>query len=828
MGAEPAWALLGAHAAVGGRALARRVSPAGFDTLARRARRRPGGRRHDARTADGLGRAGGLRAGGRGTACARVRAPATTCGSAARPGDAAAGLAILQGRLDAQGRARDALLARFQLPQARVALGIALRGIATSCIDISDGLRGRPRQAVRGERRRCRHRGPRTAAVGGPVLGRGAGCAARARRSAAATTTSCCSARIPASARASQRIDAGVVLRASARSRRRKACSSTAPPSSEMRVTVSTTSREGRRLPVKRDPVHGSGRFDEISSRSIRRHTRAAPVPRGAGHRNRNRADHHAARRRLGQHRRAHRQVRRDPRGRARLAPAPSTSRTIPTTGATSRSRRTASPRTTTRRGRKVARKMFLSEAHMVGMLQHPNIMPIYDAGEENGYYYVVTEFIHGARTLAAYTRPDNLLPVEDVLTIMFKCAKALHYAHSRGVIHRDIKPSNLMLTTDSDVQAHRLRHRAAQRRRFLAHRGHRRQPQLHVARAGAVARADQPLRPLFAGRGHVRVADRAPAVPRRRARQAAAPDRLRDAAADALDPRRTSRRSWRTWSRWRCTRSRTSATRTARSSPNAIARVHAQQRKDTDRTDRQEHFNLLRRLKFFHDFSSDEIWEVLRAGTWQRHAPGDEIVRAGGIDDRFYVIVTGACRVERDGAVVGRLEAGDCFGETSYLRGAKRQAAVHRRRRRHDPARQLDAARAGLVGLPAALQQGVPQGADLAPAERRVPRRQLSAITGARGRRGSLARAGTLCSLGARRHLARGRFSASADGASADRWAPDGGRSGSGVRRAQVRAIARAPAASRSGGFLVLVARDARVGRVVVDRLEVLRLDHV
>lgn len=58
------------------------------------------------------------------------------------PGDAAAGLAILQGRLPAQGRARDALLGRFQLPQARVALGIALRGIATACIDVSDGLAG--------------------------------------------------------------------------------------------------------------------------------------------------------------------------------------------------------------------------------------------------------------------------------------------------------------------------------------------------------------------------------------------------------------------------------------------------------------------------------------------------------------------------------------------------------------------------------------------------------------------------------------------------------------------------------------------------------------
>src|SRR3954454_19536250 len=101
----------------------------------------------------------------------------------------------------------------------------------------------------------------------------------------------------------------------------------------------------------------------------------------------------------------------------------------------------------------KISRKMFLSEAHMVGMLQHPHIMPIYDAGEENGRYYIVTEHVHGARTLAAYCRPDNLLRIDDTVEIIYKCAKALHYAHSRGVIHRDIKPSNIMLTQDSDVR---------------------------------------------------------------------------------------------------------------------------------------------------------------------------------------------------------------------------------------------------------------------------------------------------------------------------------------------------------------------------------------
>jgi serine/threonine protein kinase len=101
----------------------------------------------------------------------------------------------------------------------------------------------------------------------------------------------------------------------------------------------------------------------------------------------------------------------------------------------------------------KVARKMFFNEAHIVGMLQHPHILPIYDAGEENGKYYVVMEHIQGARTLSAYCRPDNLLQIEDVVEIMFKCAKALHYAHGRGLIHRDIKPSNIMLTLDNEVR---------------------------------------------------------------------------------------------------------------------------------------------------------------------------------------------------------------------------------------------------------------------------------------------------------------------------------------------------------------------------------------
>ena len=163
-----------------------------------------------------------------------------------------------------------------------------------------------------------------------------------------------------------------------------------------------------------------------------------------------------------------------------------------------------------------MSRKMFFNEAHMVGMLQHPNIMPIYDAGEEDGKYYVVTEHIQGARTLAAYCRPDNLLRVDDVVEIIYKCAKALHYAHGRGVIHRDIKPSNVMLTIDNDVRIIDFGIAIVSDSDSLAHRGHRRLAELHVARAGAVRRADAGLRHLLSGRRAVRTIDRFPAVPRR------------------------------------------------------------------------------------------------------------------------------------------------------------------------------------------------------------------------------------------------------------------------------------------------------------------------
>ena len=107
------------------------------------------------------------------------------------------------------------------------------------------------------------------------------------------------------------------------------------------------------------------------------------------------------------------------------------------------------------------------------------------------------------------------------------------------------------------------------------------------------------------------------------------------------------------------------------------LTRVYKDLRQKYDSLDNQEHFDLLRSLTFFHEFSHAEIWEVLRASDWHDYKDGEDIVREGEVDDRFYIIVAGAVKVQSNGIEVGGLSSGECFGETSYVQGAKRQASI-------------------------------------------------------------------------------------------------------------------------------------------------------
>jgi serine/threonine-protein kinase len=90
----------------------------------------------------------------------------------------------------------------------------------------------------------------------------------------------------------------------------------------------------------------------------------------------------------------------------------------------------------------------FFREAEAAGRLSHPNIVTIYDVGEEDGLAYIAMDLLKGP-SLADHAKPDKLLPIERVVRLGAIAADALHAAHQQNVIHRDIKPANLVLTDD-------------------------------------------------------------------------------------------------------------------------------------------------------------------------------------------------------------------------------------------------------------------------------------------------------------------------------------------------------------------------------------------
>ncbi|TAN79724.1 MAG: CHASE2 domain-containing protein, partial [Gallionella sp.] len=93
----------------------------------------------------------------------------------------------------------------------------------------------------------------------------------------------------------------------------------------------------------------------------------------------------------------------------------------------------------------------FFREAETAGRLNHPNIVSIYDAGEEHDLAYIAMEFLKG-KDLVPYTKAGNLLPLPKVMGIVARVADALDYAHKQNVVHRDIKPANIMYDPETDT----------------------------------------------------------------------------------------------------------------------------------------------------------------------------------------------------------------------------------------------------------------------------------------------------------------------------------------------------------------------------------------
>ena len=90
---------------------------------------------------------------------------------------------------------------------------------------------------------------------------------------------------------------------------------------------------------------------------------------------------------------------------------------------------------------------LFRREAEAVAKLNHPNILPVFDSGQEEGYSFIAMRYVEGARTLKEVM--ESPLSLEQIAAVIEQVAAALECAHRQGVIHRDVKPGNVLMDGD-------------------------------------------------------------------------------------------------------------------------------------------------------------------------------------------------------------------------------------------------------------------------------------------------------------------------------------------------------------------------------------------
>lgn len=102
---------------------------------------------------------------------------------------------------------------------------------------------------------------------------------------------------------------------------------------------------------------------------------------------------------------------------------------------------------------RQMFRTLFFNEMRAASILCHPNIVEVLDVGVEGDAYFIAMEYVEGGLTLENWCHADRLLPIDEALVLVARCARALDYAHQRGVIHRDVKPGNILYSADGEVK---------------------------------------------------------------------------------------------------------------------------------------------------------------------------------------------------------------------------------------------------------------------------------------------------------------------------------------------------------------------------------------
>jgi len=317
-------------------------------------------------------------------------------------------------------------------------------------------------------------------------------------------------------------------------------------------------------------------------------------------------------------------------------------------------------------RGR-LFRKLFFTEASLAGKLDHPHIAQIYDAGIGEDSGYIVMEYVPGG-TMERFCAADHLLPVEHTIEIIFKCARALAYAHKQGVTHRDIKPGNLLYAAaPTDVRvgdfglALNVGAETTQitgvgspaymspeqiREELVDHR-------TDIYSLGVV------MYQMLSGKLPFQGSNKFSMIYQITQFDPAPPSSHRPQVPESLD--RIVRRAMHKDSRGRYQ----TADEFADELVEALQSGLGERRAAFGDADK---FAALRAMPFFRRFAEPELWELVRVGLWERVPVGTELVREGEPGDFFCLLVEGEARVTKNRKLLTVLGPGECFGEMAYL----------------------------------------------------------------------------------------------------------------------------------------------------------------
>lgn len=323
-----------------------------------------------------------------------------------------------------------------------------------------------------------------------------------------------------------------------------------------------------------------------------------------------------------------------------------------------------------------VARRMFINEARSAGRLDHPNVLKVYEAGEDNDQPYMVMEYIHGGDTLRNYCKGDTLLPIPTVMRVIRQSADALDYAHTQGVLHRDIKPANIMLTKDGVAKigdfgiARRMGVDQTQivgwfgSPLYMSPEQARDQditPQSDLFSLGSVFYEMLAGVPPFAAKGLTGLIQKVvhdDPQPLTEVRTDV-PDQLWRIAKKMLEKDLGKR--YKTGGE--IVRDLDLLLNDARNVPLVLSDEQKIQRMGD--------------LNFFTGFTKNELKEVNKAAVWQRMETGAAIFSEGERDRAFFVIVDGAVSIVINNVRIRDLENGECFGEMEYLANGGRSATI-------------------------------------------------------------------------------------------------------------------------------------------------------